>query len=73
VYEQASVCGGRLPPYVMRADFAVSGGLAYTGASIALPLVGGLGALGIGGGLLVASRRRNSTTLVVSQSTPGAG
>lgn len=35
-----------------------SGGLAYTGADIALPLAGGAAALLLGGGLLVASRRR---------------
>jgi titin len=57
-------------PYVMRADFTLSGGvaatggsggLAYTGASVAVPLIGGLAALGLGGGLLVASRRRNTS------------
>jgi hypothetical protein len=35
-------------------------GLAYTGASIALPVGGGLLALLAGGGLLVASRRRGT-------------
>jgi hypothetical protein len=56
-------------PYVLRADFAVTGGvassaqpggLAYTGASIALPMLGGLTAVGVGGGLLVAARRRKN-------------
>ncbi|CCH85788.1 exported protein of unknown function [Modestobacter italicus] len=56
-------------PYVLRADFTVSGGvassaqpggLAYTGASIALPMLGGLTAVGVGGGLLVAARRRKN-------------
>jgi LPXTG-motif cell wall-anchored protein len=59
----------------VRADFTVTGGvavaggeggseggLAYTGASVAVPLIGGLAALGLGGGLLVASRRRNAST-----------
>jgi hypothetical protein len=36
------------------------GGLADTGASIALPLIGGLAAVGIGGGLIVATRRRKN-------------
>jgi hypothetical protein len=34
------------------------GGLAYTGASVALPVIGGLGALVLGGGLVLAGRRR---------------
>lgn len=38
-----------------------SGGLAYTGADIALPLTAGLIALAVGGGLMVASRRRKVT------------
>jgi hypothetical protein len=35
-----------------------SGGLAYTGASVTGPVIGGVAALAIGAGLLVASRRR---------------
>ncbi len=37
-----------------------SGGLAYTGADIAVPAIGGLAALAIGGGLVVAGRRRRT-------------
>jgi hypothetical protein len=53
-------------PYVMRSDFTVaaagaqSASLASTGASIALPLLGGLVAVGVGGGLLVSARRRSN-------------
>ena len=39
--------------------------LAYTGADIGLPLFGGLGALAVGGGLLLAGRRR--TPAVVAE------
>jgi LPXTG-motif cell wall-anchored protein len=52
--------------YVMRSDFTVgaagaqSAKLPYTGASIALPLIGGLAAVGVGGGLLVSARRRKN-------------
>ena len=38
-----------------------AGGLAYTGADIALPMTGGLAALVVGTGLLVVSRRRRAT------------
>ena len=37
-----------------------SGGLAYTGASVAVPAIGGLAALVVGGGLVVAGRRRRT-------------
>ncbi len=37
-----------------------SGGLAYTGADVAVPAIGGLAALAIGGGLVVAGRRRRT-------------
>lgn len=38
-----------------------SGGLAYTGASVAGPMIGGVAALAVGAGLLVASRRRSTS------------
>ncbi|WP_091947878.1 fibronectin type III domain-containing protein [Trujillonella endophytica] len=37
-----------------------SGGLAYTGASVAVPAIGGLAALAIGGGLVLAGKRRRT-------------
>ena len=37
-----------------------SGGLAYTGADIAVPAIGGLAALAIGGGLVLAGRRKRT-------------
>ena len=37
-----------------------SGGLAYTGADVAVPAIGGLAALAIGGGLVLAGRRRRA-------------
>ncbi|MGY1742204.1 MULTISPECIES: fibronectin type III domain-containing protein [unclassified Blastococcus] len=37
-----------------------SGGLAYTGADIAVPAIGGLAALAVGGGLVLAGRRRRA-------------
>ncbi len=52
--------------YVMRSDFTVGAAgaqqakLPFTGASVALPLLGGLVATGVGGGLLVAARRRSN-------------
>ena len=52
--------------YVMRSDFTVGAAgaqqakLPFTGASVALPLLGGLVAVGVGGGLLVAARRRSN-------------
>ncbi|WP_457025656.1 hypothetical protein [Geodermatophilus sp. SYSU D01119] len=39
---------------------AGSGGLAYTGADVAVPAVGGVAALLLGGGLVVAARRRSA-------------
>ncbi|NEM05846.1 fibronectin type III domain-containing protein [Geodermatophilus normandii] len=39
------------------ATAATTGGLAYTGASVALPALGGLAALALGGALVVAGRR----------------
>jgi titin len=36
--------------------------LAYTGADVTLPAIGGLVAVAIGGGLIVASRRRSATS-----------
>ena len=46
----------------MNLPVTVTGGnaeLAYTGASILTPALAGLGALVLGGGLLIASRRRS--------------
>ncbi|WP_029430251.1 fibronectin type III domain-containing protein [Blastococcus sp. URHD0036] len=37
-----------------------SGGLAYTGADIAVPAIGGLAALAIGGGFVLAGRRKRT-------------
>lgn len=37
-----------------------AGGLAYTGADIAGPMIGGVAALAVGAGLLVAARRRSA-------------
>ena len=37
-----------------------SGGLAYTGADVAVPAIGGLAALAVGSGLVLAGRRRRS-------------
>lgn len=37
-----------------------SGGLAYTGADVALPAIGGLTALALGGGLVLAGRRKRA-------------
>ncbi|MGY1771858.1 hypothetical protein [Blastococcus sp. SYSU D00813] len=36
------------------------GGLAYTGADVAVPAIGGLAALAVGGGLVLAGRRRRT-------------
>jgi LPXTG-motif cell wall-anchored protein len=35
--------------------------LAYTGADVTLPAIGGLVAVAVGGGLILASRRRSAT------------
>jgi hypothetical protein len=40
---------------------ASGGGLAYTGADIAVPAIGGLAALAIGGGLVLAGRRKRAS------------
>ncbi|WP_409330141.1 fibronectin type III domain-containing protein [Trujillonella humicola] len=39
---------------------AGSGGLAYTGADVAVPALGGLAALALGGGLVLAGRRKRA-------------
>ncbi len=45
---------------VTQAQVADEEGLAYTGADVAVPAIGGLAALAIGGGLVVVGRRRRT-------------
>lgn len=63
----AGVDGAGNPRYLTQAitvggaaGSGASGGLAYTGADIAVPTIGGLAALAVGGGLVLAGRRRRS-------------
>ncbi|MGY1813919.1 hypothetical protein [Blastococcus sp. SYSU D00820] len=47
-------------PITVTGGVTGSGGLAYTGADIAVPAFGGLAALAIGGGLVLAGKRRRT-------------
>ena len=42
------------------AGVPVAGGLAYTGSDVAVPAIGGLAALIVGGGLVLVGRRRRT-------------
>ncbi|MGY2002767.1 fibronectin type III domain-containing protein [Blastococcus sp. SYSU DS1024] len=45
-------------PITVRGGTTGSGGLAYTGADVAVPAIGGVAALAVGGALVLAGRRR---------------
>lgn len=60
VIEVAVTADGTATVTSAQATDGDQGGLAYTGADIAVPAIGGLAALAVGGGLLVAGRRRRS-------------
>jgi hypothetical protein len=59
-YFQESIAVAAASPAAATTAAAASGGLAYTGASVALPLALGTGLLAAGGGALLITRRRSA-------------